>query len=345
MLNDQHHYSYLGALEIIHQMTNDLIGEPYPCVCTMDFDLDTDVSSVGYGSKEDESVGTRSYPRMNGVIGVQELFNAIDDKKHVRDVDLVWIGKHICHEARHLYQLRTLYQQDGLVGEMLDMVRIDALMNTFNGYWSCVYPYAPFELDADIYGFKGAVEYFDKYLLNDDGKPIVNTKQCLVQRTYELDNLRGQYIPYGLDYDGIIQYLSSHMQDYKFLSRGYDSNDILNQKDWIFWKDELNKCPRGLSFVNEKNKIGVEYDEKLFSLLLDVNSTWVDLHKGLDKEVKRIRKLYPSELGIADRFANTSSRFINTRDENRRELESKIFAMGTDLDKKLNANMTIDYHL
>lgn len=336
---------YSLAKTLLDDMIHDLIEKPYPCVFDVNIDLSRDGSNVGYEHVNSLLPFNRSHPQMRCIIGGLDLVKNMTPDRYVRDVDIVWIGKHIAHEARHLYQERVLYQQEGLSDGILDMARIDALMGTFDGYWRCVYPYAPSELDADIYGFIDTVDYFDKNITDSNGKPLFDAKFCLTQRSHELGMIRALRVPSNADYDDIIRCLISHMQDYKCLSRGYNPGDVLTQSDWNAFGGNLSKCPRGLSFVNAENRTGVEYDEKLFSLLLDVNSTWVDLHKGLDKEVKRIRKLYPSELGISDRFANKSSRFINTRDENRRELESKIFAMGTDLDKKLNASTIVDYHL
>lgn len=190
MLDEQiaseRYYSYDDAMLLLEKMGKRKITDVYPVVRKVDFCTELEDSDL----KRMPSARPRTKPVIRCRIGIRELFeNQVDGM--VRDVDLVWAGKHIMHEAWHLRQMTDTYQQKDLSGRDLDMARMDAIAEVFQGYSHGSYGHRPSEVDADIYGFGDVVNYFDNHIVGGDGKPLLDAKACLTVRVHELPMWRG----------------------------------------------------------------------------------------------------------------------------------------------------------
>lgn len=327
-------FMYADAVSFLNDMADVCIKSKYPCVDDVFLNSSKEDSFIGYLP----SIRPRSNPHMICEIGIAELSQNMNSDGYVRDVDVVWAAKHISHEARHAYQMQILYQQSNLSGRDLDMARMAAIGSVFDGYRLSTYDYSPFELDADKHGFIDTVDYFEDWALIHGFMPVINVKGCLLYRVRELN-----YFPSIIDSSGYASIVSSfdiHSDDYLFRER----TCVLNQLDIDTWSNLFKKYPVFLDVIYGSNdKSGVSYDEKLFSVVLDINSSWADYHRGLDQEVKRIRNVYHSHVDMKDRMLNQVNRFVNTRDNNICEMESRLFAMVAKFDEEKMSNPSIDH--
>lgn len=313
-ISECRHFEYEHADAIIRRLIQVKICDIYPCVVSMSTNDACDKSFVRYIASD----RPRTAPAMRGEISTQELVVNTDSDGRVRDVDLVWAAKHVMHEARHLYQMRELYQRVPLTGLQLDMARMDGIAATFRGYHNSVYGYTPSEVDADIYGFEDTVKYFDTYVVNGRGELIIDARACLVQRVREMERWRGDRD--APDYESMVQSLRDKMTEYRWRPRPV----VLGPGD-DFATRRLAACPGWLDTLNDGRKVGVERDEELFSMALDVNPSWIDRHRGLDAEACRVRKLYPGRLSVLGRVDNAIVRGFGKLDSDAppKSLESR----------------------
>lgn len=302
-ISERRHFTYPHARVLLSRMMDVKIRDAYPCVVVRDLSERSAKSFVAYLCSDRPRTGAK----MECSISVKELVDNMDSDGYVRDVDLVWAAKHVTHEARHLYQMRELYQRVPLTGLYLDMARMDGIAAAFRGYHDSVYRYMPSEVDADIHGFEDAVEYFDKYIVNGRGEPIIDARACLVQRVCELERWRGDKD--APDYESMVQSLRDKMTEYRWQVRS-----VVLGPDDAFAMQRLSACPGWLDVLNDGRKLGVARDEELFSLALDVNPSWIDRHRGLAAEARRVRKLYPSRLSALGRVENALSRCFGKLD-------------------------------
>lgn len=302
------HFSFDDAMMVLRDMRNKLVLLRYPQVSEFEFVGITDKSNVGYVLPSDHP---RTQPEFSCQIGIKEMLDNKNRNGMVRDMDLVWAGKHIAHEACHLWQMTELYQSANLSGRDLDMARMDAIASVFHGYGAFMYNYLPSEVDADIAGFEGVVEYFDKHVVEPNGHPVIDVKACLVARVHELpDSWRGDKSQ-GT-YEGIIASLRACKNKYQTMGRPVLFDDEDGKKFSVLGKfDVLEKWK---DVWESDAKHGVARDEELFAIMLDVSSAGADFFPCLDQEVRRIREMYPSKLGIFGKAAAKISRFQNMRD-------------------------------
>lgn len=308
IVSDLRSFSFDDAMYILKIMCSDVISNKYACVRNVIFNENIDYSHVGYRFSGN-IFGERSHPYVSCTIGIRDLIENMDSRGFVRDVDFVWKGKQIEHEARHVYQMQELYQKP-LSGYDLDMARIDAVANAFDGYNRYMYRYMPSEIDADICGFTNVVAYFDSIL------PELDSRSCLVRHVCETGDWRG--IRRCHTYDDILQSLEDIRYEYKYRPR----NIIINDKDETNLKIMQRHCPGWIPVIEsfqEKKEWSQEdcenADRQLFSAAMDINTSRIDHHAGLDDEVKLVRKLYPSKLGIGGRLLSSVIRSGNKRDE------------------------------
>lgn len=94
------------------------------------------------------------------------------------------------------------------------------------------------------------------------------------------------------------------------------SNDFsfLNvSKNYPKWFSRLEE----LLTESKAGRIGYEaVDRELFSAVLDIGSLWIDRHAGLDEEVKRVRRQFPSKLSAPGKVVAGITRGVNRLDEN-----------------------------
>lgn len=315
-ISNERHFTYTEARRILNNMFYDLIKVPYPCVEKVYFKESTEESFVKYKT----SMRPRSHPVMRCQIGIEELVDNMDSGGYVRDVDLVWAGKHITHEADHSYNALILYQNKDLSGRDLDMARMDAIGHVFDGYHKSVYEYMLSELKADKHGFINAVRYFDKNIVNSSGRPVIDAKACLVQRVRELPDWRGD--KYAPDYDAMVASLDLRMDRYKYESRGPIMNAVDNVSDYLSNKQHILDLWKDVIYSHDR--FGIAFDEKLFSLVLDVNPVSASRHPCLDKETDRIRAMYPSRLDSRDRIDNKIDHMLGKFDSNKPAYKSSF---------------------
>ena len=90
--------SYDDARTFLSNMAMDLIGIPYSCVSQCIFSDTSDYSSISYKMSDKP----RTQPIMKCLISLKELVDRKSFDGYVFDVDVLRVGKHIAHEARHL---------------------------------------------------------------------------------------------------------------------------------------------------------------------------------------------------------------------------------------------------
>lgn len=267
--------------------------------------VDDDYNS---GVKPVPSLRPRSHPEFSCKIGRKDIFDHIQNNM-VRDVDLVKCVKHMFHESCHLYRSLYTYQSDNISGIMLDQARMEAVGSVFRGYYLNTYGYNLSEIDVDEYGIKHTVDYFDHYILDDNGEPIVDVGSCVLQALREMP---GDW--HGNKYSPTYEKVMQSLNDAKLLYQYADRNVIFleqNKRD-VSSRNMLMEYPGWRKIIMSDDRRGVAYDEKLFAMSLDVSTYWIDTHKCMKEEVKRVRDLYPSQkaryMQLFDRTASMFNR-------------------------------------
>lgn len=234
-------------------------------------------------------------------IGVKCLVDNIDKKGYVRDIDLAYCAKHIAHEAQHLYRNKETYQEP-LFGYSLDMARIDFLSGNFDGYKRNMYWCNPAEIDAEIHGLLDTVKYF---------KEIPNIKACLFEKYKELPTNRvwNSRKPVT-NFDDMISSLEEQKYLYLYADRGFPfRKDSIRDKVAL---EKLDICSAWQDVLHAENTVGVQYDEKLFAMAIDLSELWVQTHRGIKDEAKRLREKYPKQLPTPmDETLDDALKFLN----------------------------------
>lgn len=299
-------FSLDDAKDILRDILRTEIAISHPCVTEFILDSNSCDSGVRYIPTSDALARERSHPNMRCAIGIKEIYDDRDISGMIRDIDLVWSVKHIFHESYHLNLMRGTYQKEGLSGRDLDSARIDALSCVFAGYKARMYCYAPSEIDADICGFECAAKWFDGNL------PVIDARACLFAKVRELPSWRGD--KNARDYNGLVRSLELMRNDYVYILR----DNVFNEDDSELVNTIAARCsgwmPEIDKIIDGEIKDYAEIDRLLFSVALDVNSSWIDHHAGLDEEVKSVRKQYPSKLKTGEKIVSSISRVLNMRD-------------------------------
>lgn len=175
------------------------------------------------------------------------------------------------------------------------MARMDALSVYFYGYKQNTYSYLPSELDAEIHGMQDTVAYFNT-LVDDKGNTLIDAKSCLYEKVKELPTNRIWYQRKPvICYEDMITSLESMKNLYLIKDRGFPFNKEDSSDD----NKHLTKCLENFAWIDvleDRNKIGVQYDRKLFAMAMDLDPVWVRTHKGIQKDAKEIQKEFPPQL-------------------------------------------------
>lgn len=306
-VNEHRTYSISNAREFLKNIIHVEIEKKYSCVNKFVLNDSSCDSGVSYVCSDDILVRERSHPKMKCEIGIKELYDGQDENNMVRNIDFIWVVKHIFHEAHHLHLMQNVYQNK-LSGRDLDSARIDAILCLFDGYKNQMYQYAPSEIDSDIQGFESAVKW------SKENVPIIDVEACFVAKVQDFLNWRGSRSKSIYSYDALLTSLYNMKDQYKYQPR----DNVFNKSDIDTITFIKKQCPKWLSEIekiqNGDIKDYIEADRLLFSVALDVNSFWIDHHAGLDNEVKAVRKIYPSKLKIGSKIVSDTARFLNMQD-------------------------------
>lgn len=222
------------------------------------------------------------------IIGIKCLSDNMDEYGYIRNVDLAYCVKHIAHEAQHLYRNIVTYQNQ-LLGYELDMARMDALSGCFRGYHDNTYFYLPSEIDAEIHGLLNTVKYF--HSMKIDGKPIIDAKTCLYEKYKELKTNRVWYGQREVrNFDDMIKSLKDMRGMYLTEDRGFPL--LKNIQPDAYYLKEFQKHSAWQDILQTKDRTGVQYDEKLFVMMVDLIPLWVQTHDGIKDEAKRLSQKY-----------------------------------------------------
>lgn len=294
VLNDSlnRNFVYDDAYDILNDLAQKRIMDLYP-IQHIELDIDSVDSQIQSLSLHPFIV----YPnpkhlQFDCFIGIRSLSDHMDENDLVRDMDLTFCVKHILHESRHLYQQYYLYQNP-LSGFNLDMARMDMLSSQFRGYHDVTYDYHPAEIDAEIHGLLDTVSYFDQFV-DDDGIPIIDARTCLYEKYKELPNNRIWHKQDVTCFDDMIQSLRDQQHDYLTKDRGFPFSEK-SHSDQNYLK-RLTKYNAWHDVIYSENRVGVQYDEKLMGMAMDLAPLWTQTHEGIMYEAKRISKLYPKQL-------------------------------------------------
>lgn len=198
----------------------------------------------------------------------------------VNELDFAKTLMVMAHEARHVYQFSHMYQQPNTDAH-IDMFRSTAISSTFRGYCNYMYHYLPDEIDANIHGVLDAKAYADSYLQHLD----FDFDQSIVQFTI------GEHGAFcGLvdvrSVDDMVNQLQMRRsivdrvpRPFRFLSpQGFD-------RDRILYQFIQTNCPGWLSDKNMPDpRSGVEFDERLFAVMLDCDTSFVNKYPMYDQE-------------------------------------------------------------
>ena len=281
-------------------MSKSLIVDVYPRLNNFKILPEEDGGSVRYVPG---SVRPRTDFTMNCIIGLDNMKSRSDNFGYVRDVDVIWVGKHIAHEAKHLNQKFYEFQQSFGEKRSVDSARMACISDVFHGYNHDTYPYRIDEMDADIFGFENAVKYF-----NENGFSNLYPKECLFARAKELHYFRGS--PFSRNYDSYVQ----SMKDSCLVEK---SNRILLNNEDICSINLLgagNVINQWKDVIFDDSLKGFERDRQLFAVALDLAPEAAARYRILDKDIKDIHKDYPSRLSVVRKMDNSVRRFLSTRD-------------------------------
>lgn len=195
-------------------------------------------------------------------------------------------------EARHVYQFSHMYQQPNADAH-IDMFRSTAISSTFHGYCNYMYHYLPDEIDANIHGVLDAKAYADNYLQHLD----FDFDQSIVQFTIGEHGVFCGLVDVRSVDDMVNQWqmrqsiIDRVSRPSRFLSpQGFDRDRILYQFIQI-------NCSGWLSDKNMPDpRSGTEFDEWLFAVMLDCDTSFVNKYPMYDQERLRIREKYPSKI-------------------------------------------------
>lgn len=157
-----------------------------------------------------------------GYVGVKRLFDnarVFDDDNYVRSQDLVYCMHDIFHEERHIYQKAVLYQDKNASQEVVDMAKCDVISGILPEYEKYIYRQKPSEIDAERYGWQKAVEYFDTHFLDENGHPLIDAREEMMNELFDINRspLRRWFgNEYAGDYESAIDSLNESNDAYKY---------------------------------------------------------------------------------------------------------------------------------
>lgn len=198
----------------------------------------------------------------------------------------------MAHEARHVYQFSHMYQQPN-TDMYMDMFRLTAISSTFLGYYRYMCHFLPDEIDANIHGVLDAKEYVDNYLQHLG----FDFEQSIVQFTI------GEYGAFcGLVDVRSVDDMVNQLQMLQLMTdRVSRPSEFLSPQ--VFDRDRVihdfiqTNCPGWLSDKNMPDlRSGIEFDEWLFAVMLDCDTSFVNKFPAYDQERLRIREKYPSKI-------------------------------------------------
>lgn len=315
MLSDARNYkfSYEAAMDLLRSMASCFLSSDQ--VVYVRFDDGTDDS---YAHPVGRMIPNRHNLKYQCFIGIKCMKDHQDVNGRVRNMDLAWCAKHIAHEARHLYRNLHTYQGKMSRDEM-DMARMELLSSYFHGYKNSTYAYHPCEIDADRYGLLETASWFDRYLLDDNGEPALDIRSCLFEKLKEQPWNRVWHagIPVA-GFDDAIAALDCLKDYYQYADRGTVLDLFVSDRRIL---QKLSDYPDRMDLLNAVDRRGVAFDEKLMAVCMDIDTLWIDRHKGMWPEAKRIAELYPGQKPVMERMVDRGVSIINRMD---RELYSEL---------------------
>ena len=238
-------------------------------------------------------------PHYTITIGLQELFKTeYMPKNEVSEDNFIICTEKIFHEMRHYEQYSSLFQQKNPEKWISDTARRAFTTRFFPSYYLNNYFNMAIEADAEEFGFKNTVEYFNTHFLDENDKPIFDAKSILYDY---YKNEKYWYLPLTPErksYDDMIAKLhlrktnlSRQKQDY--LPIIYDKSKPNNVRDYAlseyFANDTSMKNYRE-AFANAEN--GIERDKILMQTVLHENPKTATMYKCLEKECKAYLKAF-----------------------------------------------------
>lgn len=137
----------------------------------------------------------------------------------VRSQDFVYCVHDIFHEERHVYQRAVLYKDKNASQEVVDMAKCDVVSSILPEYEKYIYRQKPSEIDAEQYGWQKAVEYFDTHFLDEDGHPLIDAREEMMNELFDISRspLRRWFgNEYAGDYESAIDSLNESNDAYKY---------------------------------------------------------------------------------------------------------------------------------
>ena len=247
-------------------------------------------------------------------VGAKSMFDNAKNG-YVRSQDLVYIVSTVFHEERHLQQRAILYQDKNASQDIVDMAKCDVISGTFPEYEKLIYFFKPSEVDAEEVAWKKCVQYFDTHFLDENNKPMIDSRKELVDQLWEFNCQHKQW--YGMissgSYESAIKSLEENREYYK-----YADVDIFTvwHKNSERYK-QLVKANHGLyahSYVNAKTP--EEARQVLYEFAVDMGEfstiAFPCLKKSVD-DVKSGKRIVVPAMSRVERLKLNLSRAENLR--------------------------------
>lgn len=159
---------------------------------------------------------------------------------------------------------------------------------TFRGsYWN-TYKFCFDELDADIHGLIAARDYANANISRFDFESTI---------VDAINDAPGEFhdIEYAASFDDVITQLQALQLQAQDRPRFFSFDD--SEHDRIICNFIQINCPGWLSDKNMPDpRSGTEFDEWLFAVMLDCDTSFVNKFPAYDQERLRIREKYPSKI-------------------------------------------------
>ena len=173
----------------------------------------------------------------------------------VRSQDFVYCVHDIFHEERHVYQRAVLYKDKNASQEVVDMAKCDVVSSILPEYEKYIYRQKPSEIDAEQYGWQKAVEYFDTHFLDENGHPLIDAREEMMDELFDIScNPSREWFgnEYAGDYESAMDSLNESNDVYKYsISNFFDKPWKKNSETY----KQLITANRGLyaySYLNAK---------------------------------------------------------------------------------------------
>lgn len=204
------------------------LGDAVECLNGLSSNIKQDYKrngiNIAFGYDEDSNSSSTlcntvlpvKYVYMN--VGVKYMIDNIKDG-YVKSSDFAYVVSTVFHEERHVYQRVFLYNDKNASQRTVDMAQCDVIGAVIPEYTDLLYYNKPSEVDAELEGWKKCVEFFDTHFLDENGKPMIEAREELVNALHEFRD-EGSFAWFGgttnVDsYDTAIRLLEDNKNTYK----------------------------------------------------------------------------------------------------------------------------------